>query len=212
MSTVVVRARDSNGHDIIDVRVLVDGNVLLPKLEGTSVAVDPGQHKFRYEFPNGKVVEEDVLIAEGEKDRVIRVELKDSGPSGPPSGGEGGGEKSSKGGGPGVAPWIILGVGAASTIAFVALQADAQSTYSSLNNGCGVTHSCDPGKVSALGTEFGVSGVFLAVGATGIVVGATWLIVAAVTGHHTSSSGSFGVTPIVGAAGNGALATFSRSF
>src|SRR5580700_677011 len=67
MSTVVVRARDANGHDVIDVKVFVDGELLLSKLQGTAVTVDPGPHKVRYEFPSGKTVEEDVLIAEGEK-------------------------------------------------------------------------------------------------------------------------------------------------
>ncbi len=191
MSTVVVRARDADGRDLIEVKVYVDGNLLLPKLQGTAVPMDPGAHKFRYEFPNGKSYEEDVLVAEGEKDRVIRVELK--GDSGGGGGGGGGGE--THGGGVGPVPWIIGGVGLASLGVFIGLQADAQSTYSNFKNGCGVTKTCDPNSVSSLGTEFGVSGVFLAVGAAALVTGVTWIIVAAASGHKTAEKAASIFTP-----------------
>lgn len=209
MSTVVVRARDSEGHDLIDVKVYVDGQLLLPKLQGTSVPVDPGQHKFRYELPNGKSVEDDVLIAEGEKDRVLRVNIPTETAGG---GGGGGGATTSSGGGPGPVPWIIGGIGVAALGVFVGLQVDAQSTYSSMKNGCGATvpPSCPADKVNGLGTEFGVSGVFLAVGAAAVVASATWLIVAAVTGHKsTTTTGGLTITPLPG---GGAAAGFGGSF
>ena len=185
VSTIVIRARDAEGKDLIDVKVFVDGNLLLPKLEGTAVSVDPGAHKFRYELPNGKSVEEDVLIAEGEKDRVIRADFKDTS-TGPGGGGGGGGGETHGGGGAGPVPWIIGGVGLASLGVFIGLQVDAQGTYSNYKNGCGVTKTCDPGAVNSLGTEFGVSGVFLAVGAAALVTGVTWIIVSAVSGHKTA--------------------------
>jgi hypothetical protein len=180
-STVVVRARDADGHDIIDVKVYFDDQLLLPKLQGTAVAVDPGQHHVRYEFPNGKIVEDDVLIAEGEKDRVLRVEVKPDVPAPPTGGGE-----ATTGHGAGPVPWIIGGVGVVALGVFIGLQADAQSTYSTLKNSCGATvpASCDPGKVSSLGTEFGVSGVFLAVAGVALVTSITWLVVTAVSGGH----------------------------
>ena len=194
MSTIVVRARDADGKDVIDVKVYVDGNLLLPKLQGTAVPIDPGAHKFRYEFPNGQSTEEDVLIAEGEKDRVIRAEMKGVAAGGGGGvgvgagggGGGGGGGETGGGGGAGPVPWIIGGVGLASLGVFIGLQVDAQGTYSNMKNGCGVTKTCDPNAVSSLGTEFGVSGVFLAVGAAALVTGVTWIIVASVGGHKSA--------------------------
>jgi hypothetical protein len=213
-STVVVRARDADGHDLIDVRVLVDGVLLLPKLQGTSVAVDPGQHKFRYELPSGKVVEEDVLIAEGEKDRVIRIDLKDAGVGAvtPPGGGGGGGsvvEEKPKGGGPGAVPWVIGGVGLASLIGFAIVEIPIQSQFSDLQNGCGKTGTCTQAQKDSLTSLYAPAAILLGVGIVGVAVSATWLIVSAVTGHPKSTTGSsFGVTPVVG----GAFASFSRSF
>src|SRR5215470_13760868 len=47
--TVIVNARDALGKDMVEVRVLVDGAVLLERLDGKSHEVDPGVHVFRYE-------------------------------------------------------------------------------------------------------------------------------------------------------------------
>jgi hypothetical protein len=211
MSTVVVRARDAGGHDIIDVKVFVDGELLLSKLQGTAVAVDPGQHKFRYELPNGKILEEDVLIAEGEKDRVLRTDVKDAQAS--TSTGNAGtvavSAETQSNGGPGAAPWIIGGIGVVALGVFIGLEADVQSTYSGLKNGCGVTSTCDPSKVSSLQTEIDVTGVMFAVALAGIVTSASWLIVSAVTGHpKANTTGSFGITPLSG----GGFASYVRSF
>jgi hypothetical protein len=196
-STVVIRARDAGGKDIIDVKVYVDGNLLLPRLQGTAVTVDPGAHKFRYEFPNGKTVEEDVLIAEGEKDRVLRIEAKGEGAAVVDNGGHGGEtpKETTTGGGPGPVPWIIGGVGLAALGVFVGLQIDAQGTYSNLKDTCGVTGTCDKGKVDALGTEFGVSGVFLGVGAVALVASVTWLVVSAVSGHKSAEKAAMVFSP-----------------
>jgi hypothetical protein len=217
MSTVVVRARDANGHDVIDVKVFVDGELLLSKLQGTAVAVDPGQHKVRYEFPSGKTVEEDVLIAEGEKNRVLRAELQEGAgastavsttTTGAATQSQVGSAETSSKGGPGAAPWIIGGVGLAALGVFIGLEADIQSTYSGLKNTC--APSCDPGKVSALQTEIDVAGVMFGVAIAGVVTSATWLIFSAVTRHSKSSTtGAFGVAPVVG---GGGFASYGHSF
>jgi hypothetical protein len=209
ISTVVIRARDESGHDIIDVRVLVDGTVLVPKLQGTAVAVDPGQHKFRYELPNGKAIEDDVLIAEGEKGRVIRVDLKES----PKGEGQTPGEEvkptHASGGGPGPVPWIIGGVGLASLIGFAVIEIPIQSQYSDLVNGCGKTSTCTQAQKDSVSSLYAPAGVLLGVGIAGVVVSATWLIVSAVTGHKaTSTTTGFGIAPMSG----GAFASFARSF
>lgn len=94
---------------------------------------------------------------------------------------------------------------------FIGLEADLQSTYSGLKNGCGSTAppSCDPGKVSSLQTEIDVAGVMFGVALAGVVTSATWLIVSAVTGHpKTTTTGSFGITPLMG----GGFATYGHSF
>ncbi|HEY1955172.1 MAG TPA: hypothetical protein VGH28_06155 [Polyangiaceae bacterium] len=204
MSTVVVRARDAEGKDVIDVKVYVDGQLLMPKLQGTAVPVDPGQHKFRYELPSGKSVEDDVLIVEGEKDRVLRVALPTEAPT------TGGGTETpavTTKSGPGPVPWIIGGIGLASLIGFGIVEIPIQSQYSDLVNGCGKTKSCTQAQEDSLTSLYAPAGVLLGVGIVGVVVGVTWLIVSAVTGHKTPAA-TAGFAPLPG----GGVGTFGASF
>ncbi len=76
LPTVVFEARLPDGGDAIDVTVLVDGEKVEDKLDGRAVAVNPGAHAIRFVPASGAAtVERRVVVAEGEKTRVIRVDL-----------------------------------------------------------------------------------------------------------------------------------------
>lgn len=124
LPTVVFGARDKQGRDLFDVTVAMDGEVVLKKLDGKSVTVDPGKHTFRFETAGLPPVTETALIKEGERARVINVTFDGTtATSGggvkdpkdptwsvrPPPG-----EDSSKGGHTAY-PWIVVGVGAVAT-------------------------------------------------------------------------------------------------
>ncbi|HEX8796020.1 MAG TPA: hypothetical protein VF765_33955, partial [Polyangiaceae bacterium] len=47
--TVVFDVKDDAGNDLTDVKVTVDGNPVTPKLTGTALQADPGQHVFAFE-------------------------------------------------------------------------------------------------------------------------------------------------------------------
>ncbi|WP_437786782.1 hypothetical protein [Sorangium sp. So ce1097] len=75
LPSVVVAAKDADGRERLDVRVLVDGRLLAATLDGKALPVDPGLRTFRFEPATGQAVEERVLIREGEKNRAITVTL-----------------------------------------------------------------------------------------------------------------------------------------
>lgn len=114
LPTVVFGAKDRSGKDLFDVTVSMDGEVLVKKLDGKSVTVDPGKHTFTFVAPGLTPLSETNLIKEGERARVINVTLEggDSPPSQggarPPAGEEG--EHS-------IPPWIVVGIGGAAVIA-----------------------------------------------------------------------------------------------
>jgi len=63
-----------HGSDAVaNVRVFVDGAVLLEKLEGSAVPIDPGVRKFRFELEGSKTIEQDVMVLEGEKLQKVSV-------------------------------------------------------------------------------------------------------------------------------------------
>jgi hypothetical protein len=73
MPTVVPLATDEAGGLLSSVKVSMDGALLLDASDGRSVEVDPGPHALTFEAPDGRKVDQMVLVPEGEKDRRIAV-------------------------------------------------------------------------------------------------------------------------------------------
>lgn len=74
MASVVFAAIDEQGHDATDVKVSVDGQMVLDKLNGLATTLDPGSHEVMYTWPDGTEQKQTVVVAQGEKNR--RVELR----------------------------------------------------------------------------------------------------------------------------------------
>lgn len=66
-------ARDDAGRDVADARVLLGGAVLLERLDGKAVELDPGEHVFRIEREGSTPIERRVVVREGDKLRRIDV-------------------------------------------------------------------------------------------------------------------------------------------
>jgi hypothetical protein len=71
--SVVVDARDRRGRPVLDVRVEYDGTLLVQRLDGRAVPVDPGPHLFRFVTPGSPPIEQDVVILEGAKNQRLEV-------------------------------------------------------------------------------------------------------------------------------------------
>lgn len=82
--TVIVSATDEAGHETAHVSVSVDGQRITDRLDGLPLAVDPGEHAFRYELATGKVVEERIVVRAREKDRALRVAFAEPADIAPP--------------------------------------------------------------------------------------------------------------------------------
>jgi len=186
LPTVIVRVRDPQNKDIINVKVTVDGEPFAGMLDGTAHAVDPGPHTFRYEAAGMEPVEEQVLVSQGEKDRVLKVVLtpagapKDPTPKPPPvvdappppTSGE-----AATGAKPSALPWVIGGVGVAGLLVFGIFETMGQVDYANMKSGCGLTpQKCAPGDVDAARAKLGVAIAGLAVGAIGIGTAVTMLL------------------------------------
>jgi hypothetical protein len=74
MPTVRLRATDGQGHSV-DARVLVDGTLLVERIGDASIAVDSGDHTFRFESASGLTSEVRVSLHGGERDRTIEAVL-----------------------------------------------------------------------------------------------------------------------------------------
>jgi len=142
--TVVFDVKDAAGHDLMDVKVSVDGQPTVP-IRVTAVPLDPGQHVFRFE--SGQVsVELNVILREGQKDQTVSVILAGSPPSRPTAAAGAGGPAAATGAesAPAAAPadrpprtgidqrtagWVIGGAGVGALAAGEILAFVAKSSY-----------------------------------------------------------------------------------
>jgi hypothetical protein len=74
--TLIFAALDERGNDLIQVRVYSGDRLLTESLDGRAIRVDPGQHHFRFELSSGQVLESDVLVRQGEKNRILSLRAK----------------------------------------------------------------------------------------------------------------------------------------
>ncbi|MFO0726299.1 MAG: hypothetical protein U1E65_21115 [Myxococcota bacterium] len=147
--TVVFVARDAQGQDTPEVRVSLDEAVLLSRLDGHPVEVNPGPHRVRYDWADGVSQEVRVMINAGEKAR--RIELAPPGPAPvlaplPPRADEAGIPTAS---------WILWGGGAAAGGAFVVLAILGQNQEAELSRTC--RGQCAPAEVSSLRTKYALA-------------------------------------------------------
>lgn len=165
LPTVVLRCSDDHGSEIVDVRVLVDGAVLVERIDGRAVAVDPGDHAIRYERGGKTVGEQHVVIQQGEHDRLVSMIFRTPGTQTQAS------ERSTT-----TVPWVIGGVGAVLTAGGAYLWIRGLGDRSNLYSGCGVTQSCNPSDVDAAKTKVLVGDVLVASGVLTMGVAAAWLL------------------------------------
>lgn len=74
--TVVFDARDDNGEFVSDVKIHLDEELLVKKLSGRAVEVDPGAHRVRAEARGASPVEMQVVFQEGEKNRRVDIAFR----------------------------------------------------------------------------------------------------------------------------------------
>ena len=73
--TIVFETKDGAGNDVRGVKVIVDGQTLTERLEGTALSIDPGDHAFTFEAPGQPTVQKSFVIREAEKERRERIQF-----------------------------------------------------------------------------------------------------------------------------------------
>jgi hypothetical protein len=73
--TIVLKASDGDGRDVTDVGVALDGRKLATSLDGRAIPVDPGKLTLVFHRAPWEPVTVEILIAQGEKSRIVRAVL-----------------------------------------------------------------------------------------------------------------------------------------
>lgn len=76
LPTLVFAVADASGRDLVDVRISADGKLLDERADGRSLTLNPGLYTLRFEAPGYVTQEQQVLVREAEKQRLVRVTLQ----------------------------------------------------------------------------------------------------------------------------------------
>lgn len=183
--SVVLAARDAQGHDLSDVTVSVDG-APGAALGTRGIDLDPGEHRFVFQHSGSPDVEQRVIVREGEKHREVVATFGSptSAPVSPVSGGASPAEPPSSGARPvPVLAWVFGGLGVAALASF--------GTFGALGVSERSTDHCDTACPSAqksdVDTKFLIADVSLGVGVVSLAV-ATWLFLSRPSVATTSTA------------------------
>jgi hypothetical protein len=156
--TVVFAAR-SAGRDLSDVQVSVGQRVLTSHIDGEAIELDPGEYDFVFTAAGLMPLTQHVLLARGERNRLLRAELS------PPAKDAGaGGELAPKALAPRswVLPVVFGGFGAIGLAGFGVFGAWGHAAESNLKDTC--SPQCSKGQISSVRTKYAVADISLAVG------------------------------------------------
>jgi hypothetical protein len=73
LPTIVFVVKDGLGNDVTPVRVTMDGLVATESYDGAALAVNPGEHSFRFDWGGNAPATRVFRLVEGEKNRLERV-------------------------------------------------------------------------------------------------------------------------------------------
>ena len=181
MPTMTFRALDDEGKETVDVKVLVDGGKVSNTIDAHALALDPGEHKVRFERADGRAIEEKVLLRPGEKNRLIELSFQVKTPPPPPET-----PKVVTPPPPAAEPdrsfhvpllgWVGLGVGVAGGVMTAAFAISANSAESDLRSTCAPT--CDSSQKSSIDTKVVLANVGLGIGIVGLGVAVVTTVLA----------------------------------
>jgi hypothetical protein len=204
MPTLILRALDDAGKPLSDVRVLVDGTIVVPRLGDAPevpLEVDPGPHTVRFERTGSVAAEQRLTIGQGEKRRSITVHLasiRTPAPAARPSAAPEEEDRPVP-----TATYVLGGIGLAALAGFVGFGLAGSSQYHSLENSC--KPHCTDDVIAPVRTKFLIANVSLAIAGLAVGAAAIFYFTRPAAGHPTAG---LTVTP----SANGAAASMIASF
>jgi hypothetical protein len=192
LPTVVFAAR-RDGKDLTDVGISCDGEPLLSSLDGKAVPLDPGSHDFSFNVPGFAPIKRQMLIREGEQNRIIDVEFgipHESVASPTSTASADAGRPGERGTFTRYLPYGLAGLGALGVAGFALFGIEGNSQKGELEGSC--SPYCHSSQVDSVRTKYLLADTCLAVGLVSAGV-ATYLFL---TRHSEGASGRDHATSI----------------
>ena len=203
LPTIVLRAVDDNGSDLVDVSVTIDDTKISERLDGKAFALDPGPHKVLLVAKDLPPVTKEIVVAEGEKNRPVVITIAapkkkiDAPPPPPPP-------LPPPATSAPIAAIVVTSVGVAALGGFAYFGLKGDADHRALVDGCSRTASCTQDDKDSVKRQWLVADVFLASGVVLVGIG-TYLFLS----HESKpAAATVGFAPTTG----GGQAALSVSF
>jgi hypothetical protein len=168
--SISVRAKMA-GADRADVRVMIDGKQVATRLDGTPIKLDPGVHVLRLESAGTAPSEQQLIMIEGERSRIVDVVLEPSTAQSVPARSAPGADAASAGGRHIPAGAFVLGgVGVLGLVGFTYFGLSARSGIDDLRSSC--APYCTDAQIDEVQTKRIAADVSLGVGIVALGVAA----------------------------------------
>ena len=174
--SIVIAAQDAAGADLASVKVLVDDHQVATKVDGSPIAVDPGEHTLRVEAPGHAPVTQRLILRVSERNRLVRVVFQDGpkpaapvGPPRPTTEEHARSTESSSSGTP-VLAIVLTGVGVVALGSFGYFGLTSKSDLSKLRSDC--APFCDQSQLDDVKSRMLIADVSLGVGIVSLGVAA----------------------------------------
>lgn len=196
--SVTVKLEDSAGAETTEGRVLLDGAPTLQAADGRTTLLDPGVHKFVWTPRESGNVEQEVVIREGERNRVIvlravaAMPLHIEPPLPPPP---------VRAHSP--LPYVVGGLGIALAGAGGVLWGLGLNERAGLTTSCAAAHTCAQNDIDASRTKLIVGDVLVGVGVVAVAAAIFLFLNRSSTSSSTATANRAGL--------HGVLSEFSAS-
>jgi hypothetical protein len=211
LPTVVFSVRE-DGDDLTSVEILCDHKPLTGTLDGKAIPVDPGLRDFSFTVPGLAPMSRQVLIREGERNRIINVEF--SRPNVPTSSPAAGATtmlpaEPALRPRPRTLPYALAGVGALGAAGFTVFALLGHSQQGELERTC--SPFCQSSQVDSVKTKYLLADLSLGVGLVSLGV-ATYIFVKNHGANATNAAPATSVSFIPRSSGAGGVLQLSTSY
>lgn len=210
--SVVIRAADAHDLDITDGTAMVDG-VPVP-LDGKPVSLDPGPHSIVVKTPSGLHLEKKVLLAAGERSRLIELRATEPftpAPALPTPAArlaplEATPADASSASPSSIGPWVLGGTSLVALGSFTVFAIAAKNQLNRLQATC--SPSCSADQTAAGKRDAGIADISLGVSVAALAGAVTWALLNGSTAEQAAPAAQLSLAP----SRHGGLATLRASF
>jgi hypothetical protein len=192
--TVVVRAQDATGSDLIDARVAIDGKH--GKLDGQPVPLDPGEHEISVQTADGATLDTKVLLVAGEKSRLVTLRLpaRPAAVTAAPTAAVAGPSTHHVP----VGAWFLGGAGVVSLGVGTAFVLAASNQLSMLRSTC--SPNCSSAQTQPGRTDSLLGDILLGAGAAGLGAAIVWALAFPSSSSEAAGAAQLQLSPLLGGA------------